>query len=52
MLQLFYRYTFILLLLAVSVGAWAQGTQTTFGKNRVQYHTDFDEWSQYEESSS
>ncbi len=48
MLQLFYRYTFILLLLAVSVGAWAQGTQTTFGKNRVQYHTDFDEWSQYE----
>lgn len=26
----------------------AQSTQTTFGKNRVQYHTDFDEWLQYE----
>ncbi len=26
----------------------AQSTQTTFGKNRVQYHTDFDQWLQYE----
>ena len=26
----------------------AQGTQVEFGKNRVQYHRDFDEWSQYE----
>ncbi|PHN07255.1 hypothetical protein [Flavilitoribacter nigricans] len=26
----------------------AQGTQTKFGKNRVQYHRDFDEWMQYE----
>ena len=26
----------------------AQSTRTTFGKNRVQYHRDFDEWSEYE----
>ena len=26
----------------------AQGTQVEFGKNRVQYHDDFDEWFQYE----
>ncbi|MCB9080833.1 MAG: hypothetical protein H6555_03875 [Lewinellaceae bacterium] len=26
----------------------AQGVQVEFGKNRVQYHRDFDEWSQYE----
>lgn len=28
--------------------AAAQGTQVEFGKNRVQYHDDFEEWSQYE----
>jgi hypothetical protein len=27
---------------------WGQTTQTEFGKNRVQFHTDFAEWSQYE----
>ncbi len=27
---------------------FAQGIQQTFGKNRVQYHNFFDEWSQYE----
>lgn len=39
-----------LLLTAMSfvVLAAAQGTQVEFGKNRVQYHDDFDEWSQYE----
>ncbi len=26
----------------------AQGTQQTFGKNRVQHHRDFDDWSEYE----
>ena len=26
----------------------AQGTQVEFGKNRVQYHKNFEEWSQYE----
>ena len=26
----------------------AQGSQVEFGKNRVQYHQDFEEWSQYE----
>jgi len=28
--------------------AAAQGTQVEFGKNRVQYHKNFEEWSQYE----
>ncbi len=28
--------------------AWSQGTQVRFGKNRVQYHQDFADWSQYE----
>jgi hypothetical protein len=28
--------------------AFGQTTQTEFGKNRVQFHRDFDEWSQYE----
>lgn len=47
-MQLFYRYALLLVALAANIGMWAQGTQTTYGKNRVQYHTDFDEWSQYE----
>jgi hypothetical protein len=36
----------ILSLLAVSL--FGQGIQVEFGKNRVQYHQDFAEWSQYE----
>lgn len=47
-MQLFYRYTLLLLTFGIATGGWAQGTQTTYGKNRVQYHRDFDEWSQYE----
>lgn len=42
---------FLLLALAVSAlpkGATGQTTQTEFGKNRVQFHNDFAEWSQYE----
>lgn len=35
-------------LLASLSSVWAQGTQVEFGKNRVQYHEDFAEWSQYE----
>lgn len=32
-----------------TTGVWAQSSnQVKFGKNRVQYHKDFDEWSQYE----
>jgi len=27
---------------------WGQGAQVEFGKNRVQFHRDFDEWSEYE----
>lgn len=44
-----YHYTLLMLCLFMIVSsASAQGTQTTYGKNRVQYHRDFDEWSQYE----
>lgn len=34
--------------LLFAFNATAQGTQVEFGKNRVQYHRDFDEWSEYE----
>ena len=36
------------LCLFLSLGAAAQGIQTEFGKNRVQYGRDFDEWVFYE----
>ncbi len=42
------RYTPLFLALLFAVSARGQGTQVTFGKNRVQYHRDFDEWMQYE----
>lgn len=35
-------------LLLPATALLAQGTQVEFGKNRVQYHNDFAEWSQYE----
>lgn len=38
----------LLLLLLLPMGAMAQTSQVTFGKNRVQYHRDFDDWMQYE----
>jgi hypothetical protein len=41
-----YLYTYLFSFLAF--GLIAQGTQLQFGKNRVQYHQDFAEWSQYE----
>lgn len=43
-----HRYAPLLLVLLFATCAWGQGTQTTYGKNRVQYHRDFDEWMQYE----
>ncbi len=44
-----YRYALLLLIIPLAAAlARAQGTQTTYGKNRVQYHRDFDEWMQYE----
>lgn len=39
---------FILFFCGCSFALVAQGTQTKFGKNRVQYHRDFDEWMMYE----
>ncbi len=35
----------------LTLSVQAQGTQTVYGKNRVQYHRDFDEWSQYESTN-
>ena len=43
-----YNYVFISLSFLFSLSLFGQGTQVEFGKNRVQYHRDFDEWSQYE----
>lgn len=44
-----YIYAIIIICLSwTSQDLTAQGTQTKFGKNRVQYHRDFDEWMQYE----
>lgn len=41
-------YLFSLLFCLSSMVAFAQSTQTEFGKNRVQFHNDFAEWSKYE----
>ena len=45
-----YRYFLIysLLFVITTFGLNAQGTQIEFGKNRVQYHKDFEDWSYYE----
>jgi len=43
-----YLYLLTTLFLFPFIGLHAQGTQVEFGKNRVQYHDFFDEWSQYE----
>lgn len=43
-----YAYLLIFLTAGIAQGLYAQGTQVEFGKNRVQYHRDFDEWSKYE----
>ena len=43
------RHPYLLILLQIlAYGLAAQTTQTEFGKNRVQFHQDFAEWSQYE----
>lgn len=47
MLNKFLIYA-IFLLICCANKANAQGTNVTFGKNRVQYHKNFKEWSQYE----
>lgn len=41
-------FVVFLILLLFGHPLLSQGTQVEFGKNRVQYHRDFDEWSQYE----
>jgi len=44
------RYIFLtfLLIAALNLPLSAQYVRAEFGKNRVQYHQDFDEWSKYE----
>ncbi len=46
MYKSFYALSILLFLLSPTL--FSQGTEVTFGKNRVQYHRDFDEWSKYE----
>ncbi|MDX1666601.1 MAG: hypothetical protein R3350_05215, partial [Saprospiraceae bacterium] len=41
-------YLTLSLFLLADVSSFGQATEVLFGKNRVQYHRDFDEWSQYE----
>lgn len=51
MKSFFMRIKLLLVLftaLLLSTVSRSQGTQAEFGKNRVQYHNDFEEWSQYE----
>ena len=42
------RYFLLIFFLLTGGAVLAQGIQTEFGKNRVQYSRDFDEWLQYE----
>lgn len=42
------KYIYLLLCLFVGTLATGQVQDVQFGKNRVQYHRDFDEWSEYE----
>ncbi len=44
------RVKFLLLIFSLSTGLdlFAQTTQTEFGKNRVQFHRQFEDWFQYE----
>jgi len=49
--RIFHMRIYLLSLLSLLLSATvvtAQGIQVEFGKNRVQYHDDFAEWSQYE----
>jgi hypothetical protein len=43
-----HKIYFLLALFLISATAMGQTTQVEFGKSRVQYHRDFDDWSMYE----
>ena len=47
------NYTFAVLFFCsiLSVQLFAQGTQIEFGKNRVQYHQEYEEWLKYESTN-
>ena len=40
--------TFLFCFMATLLPVFGQGTQVEFGKNRVQFHNDFEEWMMYE----
>ena len=42
------RFLFVLLTCCTLGSLYAQTSRVEFGKNRVQYHRDFDEWEKYE----
>ncbi len=42
------RLSLYCLLILFSFGVFAQTSQVEFGKNRVQYHKDFEDWEKYE----
>lgn len=44
----FYRYLFLFILTLLGTTLVAQSINTEFGKNRVQFHDDFDTWYKYE----
>ncbi len=41
-------YILFLGFVLITTPLFSQGTQVTFGKNRIQYHNDFKEWLQYD----
>jgi hypothetical protein len=43
-----YTLLFFLALLLPSASVWGQASSVEFGKNRVQYHDNFSDWSMYE----
>ncbi|MEY4904243.1 MAG: hypothetical protein RLZZ292_2058 [Bacteroidota bacterium] len=45
------RYTFLFFVLLSCNIAFSQGLNVEYGKNRVQFHSRFDDWSQYESPS-
>ena len=48
MVDNFMKYFLAQLFLLISFGAIAQVAEVEFGKNRIQYHDDFDQWLYYE----
>lgn len=43
-----YTFLFTIICLCITQHTWAQSINTNFGKNRIQYHDDFNNWKNYE----